>query len=169
MCDFIWGIDAGTLTRDEEQPNKVLEIASKWTGYAFYMLSIFMATFIAPFLRILLSMRFYPKETDDFFSNLTRESIELRIKTKNGTQRADYLSHMLKLQAERQLSHDDLVGHALTVLLDGYDTTATALLHALYYVGRSELEIFSLFLSNILIFFSFRRIQQHSKNFVRKY
>lgn len=137
MCDFIWGIDAGTLTRDEEVPNKVLEISNKWTGYAFYMLSIFMASNIAPFFRTLFRMRFYTKETEDFFSNLTRESIELRLKTDNGTQRADYLSHMLKLQAEKQASHDDLVGHALTVLLDGYDTTATALLHALYYVGRS--------------------------------
>lgn len=137
MCDFIWGIDAGTLTRDEEVPNKVLEISNKWTGYAFYMLSIFMASNIAPVFRTLFRMRFYTKETEDFFSNLTRESIELRLKTDNGTQRAGYLSHMLKLQAEKQASHDDLVGHALTVLLDGYDTTATALLHALYYVGPS--------------------------------
>lgn len=137
MCDFIWGIDAGTLTRDEKVPNKVLETANKWTGYAFYMLSIFMASNIAPVFRTLFRMRFYTKETEDFFSNLTRESIELRLKTDNGTQRADYLSHMLKLQAEKQASHDDLVGHALTVLLDGYDTTATALLHALYYVGQS--------------------------------
>lgn len=137
MCDFIWGIDAGTLTRDEEVPNKVLEISNKWTGYAFYMLSIFMASNIAPVFRTLFRMRFYTKQTEDFFSNLTRESIELRLKTDNGTQRADYLSHMLKLQAEKQASHDDLVGHALTVLLDGYDTTATALLHALYYVGQS--------------------------------
>lgn len=137
MCDFIWGIDAGTLTRDEEVPNKVLEISNKWTGYAFYMLSIFMASNIAPVFRTLFRMRFYTKQTEAFFSNLTRESIELRLKTDNGTQRADYLSHMLKLQAEKQASHDDLVGHALTVLLDGYDTTATALLHALYYVGRS--------------------------------
>lgn len=139
MCDFIWGIDAGTLTRDDEQPNKMLEIASKWTAYAFYMLSIFMATFIAPVLRLLLRMHFYPEETDAFFSNVTRESIELRLKAANGTERADYLSHMLKLQAEKQLTHDDLVGHALTVMLDGYDTTATALLHALYYVGQSKL------------------------------
>lgn len=135
MCDFIWGIDAGTLTRDEEVPNKVLEMSNKWTGYAFYMLSIFMASIIAPVFRTLFRMRFYTKETEDFFSNLTRESIELRLKAGNGTQRVDYLSHMLKLQAEKQASHDDLVGHALTVLLDGYDTTATALLHALYYVG----------------------------------
>lgn len=137
MCDFIWGIDAGTLTRDDEVPNKVLEMSNKWTGYAFYMLSIFMASFIAPVFRTLFRMRFYTKETEDFFSNLTRESIELRLKANNGTQRVDYLTHMLKLQAEKQASHDDLVGHALTVLLDGYDTTATALLHALYYVGRS--------------------------------
>lgn len=137
MCDFIWGINAGTLSSNTEQPNKVQEMASKWTSYAFYMLSIFMATIIAPFSRKLLRMRFYPKETDDFFSNLTKESIDLRLKSGDEIQRVDYLSHLLKLRGEKEASHDDLVGHALTVMLDGYDTTATALLHALYYLSEN--------------------------------
>lgn len=134
MADFIWGIDAGTLTRPLEQPNKVQQMASKWTSYAFYMLTLFMATIVAPCSRLLLRFRFYPKETDEFFSNLTKESIELRLKAGDST-RTDYLSHLLQLRDQKQATHDDLVGHALTVMLDGYDTSGTALLHALYYVG----------------------------------
>lgn len=137
MCDFIWGIDAGTLTRHTGEPNKVQQMASKWTNYAFYMISIFMASIIAPFTRLLLRLRFYPKDTDEFFSNLTKESINLRLKTGEEPQRVDYLSHLLKLRDEKNASHDDLVGHALTVMLDGYDTTGTALLHALYYVSHN--------------------------------
>ncbi|XP_060666378.1 probable cytochrome P450 309a2 [Drosophila nasuta] len=136
MCDFIWGIEAGTLTANGEQPNKVQQMATKWTNYTFYMISIFMASIVAPFCRRLLRFRFYPKDTDEFFSNLTKESIELRLKAGEELQRADYLSHLLKLRGEKEMSHDDLVGHALTVLLDGYDTTATALLHALYYLAE---------------------------------
>ncbi|KAM8716943.1 hypothetical protein ACLKA7_003759 [Drosophila subpalustris] len=136
MCDFIWGINACTLSPNADQPNKVQEMASKWTSYAFYMISVFMASIVAPFSRKLLRLRFYPKETDDFFSNLTRESIELRLKSGDEIQRVDYLSHLLKLRGEKEASHDDLVGHALTVMLDGYDTTATALLHALYYLAK---------------------------------
>ncbi|XP_017856651.1 PREDICTED: probable cytochrome P450 309a1 [Drosophila arizonae] len=136
MCDFIWGIDAGTLTRHTGEPNKVQQMASKWTNYAFYMISIFMASIIAPFTRLLLRLRFYPKDTDEFFSNLTKESINLRLKTGEEPQRVDYLSHLLKLRDEKNASHDDLVGHALTVMLDGYDTTGTALLHALYYLSE---------------------------------
>ncbi|XP_033157595.1 probable cytochrome P450 309a2 [Drosophila mauritiana] len=136
MADFIWGIDAGTLTRPLEQPNKVQQMASKWTSYAFYMLTLFMATIVAPCSRLLLRFRFYPKETDEFFSNLTKKSIELRLKAGDST-RTDYLSHLLQLRDQKQATHDDLVGHALTVMLDGYDTSGTALLHALYYLAEN--------------------------------
>ncbi|XP_064546766.1 probable cytochrome P450 309a2 [Drosophila montana] len=137
MCDFIWGIDAGTLTSDEQGlPNMVQEMASKWTSYAFYMISIFMASIIAPFSRLLLRLRFYPKDTDEFFSKLTKESIELRLKTGYEVERIDYLSHLLRLREEKNATHDDLVGHALTVMLDGYDTTGSALMHALYYLSE---------------------------------
>ncbi|XP_030079183.1 probable cytochrome P450 309a2 [Drosophila hydei] len=136
MCDFIWGIDAGTLTQHSGEPNKVQQMASKWTSYAFYMISVFMASMMAPFSRLLLRLRFYPKDTDEFFSNLTKESIDLRLKTGEEVQRVDYLSHLLKLRDEKNASHDDLVGHALTVMLDGYDTTGSALLHTLYYLSE---------------------------------
>ncbi|XP_039226488.1 probable cytochrome P450 309a2 [Drosophila yakuba] len=137
MADFIWGIDAGTLTRPLEQPNEVQQMASRWTSYAFYMLTLFMATIVAPCSRLLLRFRFYPKETDEFFSNLTKESIELRLKGAADSTRTDYLAHLLQLRDQKQATHDDLVGHALTVMLDGYDTTGTALLHALYYLAES--------------------------------
>ncbi|XP_034667158.1 probable cytochrome P450 309a2 [Drosophila subobscura] len=137
MADFIWGIDAGTLTRPEEQPNKVQQMASKWTSYAFYMISVFMATIVAPFSRLLLRLRFYPKETDEFFSKLTEESIAMRLSAGSAGSRTDYLSHLLQLREQKQATHDDLVGHALTVMLDGYDTTGTALLHALYYLAEN--------------------------------
>ncbi|XP_016989948.1 probable cytochrome P450 309a2 [Drosophila rhopaloa] len=136
MADFIWGIDAGTLTRPTEQPNEVQQMASKWTSYAFFMITIFMASIVAPCIRLLLRFRFYPKETDEFFSNLTRESIEMRLKGGGDATRTDYLSHLLTLRDQKQATHDDLVGHALTVMLDGYDTTGTALLHALYYLAE---------------------------------
>ncbi|KAH8282645.1 hypothetical protein KR054_008984 [Drosophila jambulina] len=136
MADFIWGIDAGTLTRPSEQPNKIQHMAIRWTSYAFYMISIFMASIVAPFVRRLLRFRFYPKETDEFFSNLTRESIEMRLKGGRDAARTDYLSHLLQLRDQKQATHDELVGHALTVLLDGYDTSGAALLHALYYLSE---------------------------------
>ncbi|XP_017099461.2 probable cytochrome P450 309a2 [Drosophila bipectinata] len=136
MADFIWGIDAGTFTRPE-QPNKIQYMATRWTSYAFYMISWFMATIVAPGIRLLLKFRFYPKDTEEFFSNLTKESIEMRLKSGKNSSRTDYLSHLLQLREQKQATHDDLVGHALTVLLDGYDTTGTALLHALYYLAES--------------------------------
>ncbi|KAH8267440.1 hypothetical protein KR018_002352, partial [Drosophila ironensis] len=135
MADFIWGIDAGTLTRRCEQPSEVQQMATRWTSSAFYMISMFMATIVAPCSRLLLRFRFYPKETDEFFSNLTKESIELRLSGGGNINRTDYLSHLLQLRDRKQATHDDLVGHALTVMLDGYDTTGTALLHALYYLA----------------------------------
>ncbi|XP_022214841.2 probable cytochrome P450 309a2 [Drosophila obscura] len=137
MADFIWGIDAGTLTRPQEDPNKVQQMASKWTSYAFYMISVFMASIVAPFIRCLLRLRFYPKETDEFFSKLTKESIEMRLSAGSDNSRTDYLSHLLQLREQKLATHDDLVGHALTVMLDGYDTTGTALLHALYYLAEN--------------------------------
>ncbi|XP_033236937.1 probable cytochrome P450 309a2 isoform X1 [Drosophila pseudoobscura] len=137
MADFIWGIDAGTLSRPQEHPNKVQQMASKWTSHAFYMISVFMASIVAPFSRLLLRLRFYPKETDEFFSRLTKESIDMRLSAGNDNTRTDYLSHLLQLREQKQASHDDLVGHALTVMLDGYDTTGTALLHALYYLAEN--------------------------------
>ncbi|XP_070136804.1 probable cytochrome P450 309a2 [Drosophila bipectinata] len=125
MADFIWGIDAGTFTRPE-QPNKIQYMATRWTSYAFYMISWFMATIVAPGIRLLLKFRFYPKGTAGLVSNFTQHPTEPRLQSRKNSSRTHYLSHLLQLREQKQATHDDLVGHALTVLLDGYDTTGTA-------------------------------------------
>ncbi|KAH8393147.1 hypothetical protein KR200_008991 [Drosophila serrata] len=130
MADFIWGIDAGSLSGDVGKIGTFQKTSTDWTVFAFSSMIRFNKTMVATFVRKLFKMRFFPKATDEFFRQLTQDAIQLR-QGGTGEGRTDYLSHLLQLQ-ERGNTIQDSVGHALTVHLDGYETSGAVLYHMLY-------------------------------------
>ncbi|XP_030384203.1 probable cytochrome P450 309a1 [Scaptodrosophila lebanonensis] len=136
MADFIWGIDAGTLTAGINASSHFQKVSSTWTVKVFSNFTLFSQTVIAPFVRKLFQLRFFPKQTDEFFLQLTADAVQMRLKSGSGAQRSDYLSHMVQLMEQKGATNDDLVGHALTVLLDGYETSTGVLYQMLYMLGE---------------------------------
>jgi len=89
---------------------------------------------VATFVRKLFGMRFFTKASEEFFLRLTQDAVKLR---QGGCTegRTDYLSHLIQLQERGNTIHDS-VGHALTVHLDGYETSGAVLYHMLYSVRQ---------------------------------
>jgi len=132
MGDFIWGIDAGSLSGGVNETSQLQQISMSWAYNAFQNMMKFNATPIAPIVRRLFRMRFFTKESDEFYLKLTRDAAQLR-QGDSGASRNDYLAHLLQLQ-QKGASYDDMVGHALTLLMDGFETSAAVLYHFLYTV-----------------------------------
>lgn len=130
MGDFIWGIDAGSLSGSPNETSSFQRFSMNWVSHAFLSMPRFNRTPIAPIVRKLFRMRFFTQESNDFYLKLTRDAAKLR-QSGCGGERSDYLAHLLQLQ-EKGASLDDLVGHALTVLMDGFETSAAVLYHMLY-------------------------------------
>ncbi|XP_017841576.2 probable cytochrome P450 309a1 [Drosophila busckii] len=137
MGDFIWGIDAGTLSGRVNELSQFQQVSMDWVSTAFQNLPRFNSTAVAPILRKLLSLRFFSQASNTFYLRLTSDAVKLRQSGSNLAERHDYLSHLLQLQ-ERGASLDDLVGHALTVLMDGFETSAAVLFHLLYTLGEHQ-------------------------------
>ncbi|XP_034098477.1 probable cytochrome P450 309a1 [Drosophila albomicans] len=137
MGDFIWGIDSGSLSGGVNEISQLQQTSSAWAFNAFQNMRKFNRTPIAPIIRRLLRMRFFTQEQDDFYLQLTRDAAQLR-QAGNGAARNDYLAHLLQLQEQKGASIDDMVGHALTLLMDGYETSAAVLYHLLYTLGEYQ-------------------------------
>ncbi|KAL7742214.1 hypothetical protein ACLKA6_005479 [Drosophila palustris] len=136
MGDFIWGIDAGTLTCGPNETSQFLTMNTAWAYHAFQSMRTFNQTAIAPIARRLLRMRFFTQKSDDMYLKLTQDAARLR-QSGSGASRNDYLAHLLQLQ-QKGASYDDMVGHALTLLMDGYETSGAVLYHFLYTLGEYQ-------------------------------
>lgn len=136
MGDFIWGIDVRSLSGPVAEVSKFQRFSSAWAYHAFHSMRRFNRTPIAPVMRRLLRMSFFTEEANRFYSKLTQDAVQLRL-SGNGANRSDFMTHLLQLQA-KGASADDLVGHALTVLMDGFETSAAVLYHLLYTVKVLE-------------------------------
>ncbi|KAH8377097.1 hypothetical protein KR093_003425 [Drosophila rubida] len=132
--DFIWGIDAGSLSGGVDEISQLQQTSAAWAFNAFQNMPTFNRTSIAPIMRRLLRMRFFTQQTDDFYLQLTRDAAQMR-QAGSGAARNDYLAHLLQLQQQKGASIDDMVGYALTVLMDGFETSAAVLYHLLYTVN----------------------------------
>ncbi|EDW64134.1 probable cytochrome P450 309a1 [Drosophila virilis] len=136
MGDFIWGIDVGSLSGGVNEINQFQQFSMEWVSYAFRSITRFNQTPIAPIVRRLFRMRFFTQKSNEFYLKLTRDAAKLRL-SGSGAERSDYLAHLLQLQ-EKGASYDDMVGHALTVLMDGFETSAAVLYHMLYTLGAYQ-------------------------------
>jgi len=134
MADFIWGIDAGSLSGQVGEIGAFQKTSTDWTVYAFSSMIRYNKSLVATFVRKLFGMRFFTKASEEFFLRLTQDAVKLR---QGGCTegRTDYLSHLIQLQERGNTIHDS-VGHALTVHLDGYETSGAVLYHMLYSVRQ---------------------------------
>lgn len=130
--DFLWGIEAGAFkSPDEDCP--IISSAKKMLKQSFVSAIFNGRTAIVPFLRFIKSERFFPKETDDFFFNIQKDAMELRLKNPNN--RADMLQTLMQLQDRKHLSTVDITGHSLTVVLDGFESSGIILSQTLLFVS----------------------------------
>lgn len=90
-----------------------------------------------PAVQHFYKMRFFTKDVENFFIDLTQKTIDLR--HKQNMDRADFINYMLQLQQKRNLSTPELTSHVMTYITDGFLTTTTAITHCLLLVRNVQL------------------------------
>lgn len=113
-------------------------------------------------------MRISTQASDEFYRKLTRDAAKLR-QSGSGGERSDYLAHLLQLQ-EKGASLDDAVGHAMTVLMDGFETSGAVLYHMLYTASRGVFEISFHYFTTICYFdlISWALVQNNRRSYAPK-
>ncbi|XP_055907712.1 probable cytochrome P450 309a2 [Eupeodes corollae] len=136
ISDFVWGVNADALNIDEP-PNQMLKMARKLVDDSFMKIGLHYLWGLAPpIFRTLFAGRFYPIETDNFYTKVQKDAVEMRLRNK--TDRSDFLNYLIQLQEKKFISHMNMVGHSATVLLDGFETAATVMAHTLYFLANNQ-------------------------------
>lgn len=138
VADFGWGIEAGNfIIPDTNTPTKdtpFLSMSKQMIAQTFNAFKYFFIAGIFPVVRHLVYVRFFPELTDRFFMQLTSSALHMR-KSAINAQRQDFLQHMLELQQKKGISETEIVAHQLTLLFDGFETSATLISHCLLLVS----------------------------------
>lgn len=132
VSSCIFGLDAESFTKDKPL---IREMGIKLMNPSFSAIAYFILIEILPFMRHIIKMPFVPKEVENFFVNLMKDAIALR--KKNKIERIDFLHYLLELQEKKSLAEIDMVAHAVTFFLDGFETSSVAMSYALYELAKN--------------------------------
>ncbi|XP_017011801.2 probable cytochrome P450 308a1 [Drosophila takahashii] len=127
VASVVFGLDAHCLDREEECPNRWLQWlaplfqpSSKWSWLETVSL------LHSPRLGWIIGHRYVPLQMQRWFRDLVA-----------GRSGGDNLLQWLA-ESKRTLTKDELAGHATTLLLEGYETSAMLLAFVLYELARNE-------------------------------
>ncbi|XP_061386361.1 probable cytochrome P450 28a5, partial [Musca vetustissima] len=93
-------------------------------------------TGLLPMIAKIKKVRSISKEFEDYFVDLMEKSIEMRKSHAAAQERVDFLNYLLQLQAKKNLTHMELCAHAMTFILDGFETVSSILAHTLLLLAR---------------------------------
>lgn len=118
----IWGVDADSFKSEESFVYKTAKEFLR--GLLFFNQS-----FLFPGTMMTQNVK-------NFFIEMTRDSI--RYRKENNVEREDILSQIISAMEKNGSNDLDNAGHAATVFLDGYETTALTLHRVFYELGRDR-------------------------------
>ncbi|GAB0089203.1 hypothetical protein DMENIID0001_037070 [Sergentomyia squamirostris] len=133
VSSCIFGVDAGSFA-GEKAP--IREMGRKIMTFSTRLLLYFFAIQLVPSLRKHYRISFVQKDVEQFFVNVMKDSIDLRKKSK--IDRMDYMHFLLELQQKKNLNELDMVAHAVTFFLDGFETSSVVLSFCLYELAKNQ-------------------------------
>lgn len=122
VTSSIWGTDAQSFTSEEPFVYKTAKEFLR--GLLFFNQSL------------LFPGTMMTQNVKKFFIEMTRDSI--RYRKDNNIEREDILAQIISVMEKNGSNDLDNAGHAATVFLDGYETTALTLHRVFYELGRDE-------------------------------
>ncbi|XP_055845079.1 probable cytochrome P450 28d1 [Episyrphus balteatus] len=132
VTDAVLGVKAESLS---DNPTPILGMTKKLfelsTAFAFY-------SFLAglwPTIKKFYKVKFFQKDCEDFFLGLLEKSLDLRRVQK--TDRLDFMNYMLQVQEKKRFNNEQLLSHMMTFLIDGFETSATAITACLYQLAKN--------------------------------
>lgn len=133
VSNCIYGIDSKSLVNEK---SVLLAMGSSVLDSSSSMLIYTMLTTFFPIIKRFWKKAFVPKKAENFFINLTMESVRMRDEGNN--QRDDFMNYVLNLRNKKNLSDVDIAAHAITFFLDGFETSSVALCFTMYYLGKNK-------------------------------
>ncbi|XP_059618983.1 probable cytochrome P450 28a5 [Phlebotomus argentipes] len=127
VSNCIFGLDAGSFTGGDATIRKM---GKKLMEPNWQIMLYFMAVQMLPFLMKIYKMAFVPKYIEKFFVQIMKNAIAFR--EKSNVDRFDYLHYLLELKEKKNLNELDMVAHAVTFFLDGFETSSIAMAFTLY-------------------------------------
>ena len=95
---------------------------------------MFIAT-LFPKIKDYYKFNFIPKDAEEFFIKIMMDAIKYRKDHK--IDRMDYLDHLIKLQANKQITEVDMAGHGVSFFADGFETSSIVMSHILFDLGNN--------------------------------
>lgn len=131
ICDYVFGLDAKAFTETSEFLTNSFSLFKKTKLHHVHksLVAIF------SFFGALFPYTLFNTRGIEWFIEFTKYALNLR--TSNNIQRADGLDFLLKLQQKHNLNLNDIAGHAFTIFLDGFETTAIILAQTLYLLAKN--------------------------------
>ncbi|XP_055710227.1 probable cytochrome P450 28d1 [Phlebotomus papatasi] len=133
VSSCIFGIDAGSFAGDKAP---IREMGKKIMDFSPRLMLYFILVQLIPSLRKIYKITFVEKVVEKFFVSIMKDAIDLR--KKNNVDRNDYLHYLLELQERKNLSELDMVAHAITFFVDGFETSSIVLSFALYQLAKHK-------------------------------
>uniref|UniRef100_A0A1A9WZ73 Cytochrome P450 n=1 Tax=Glossina brevipalpis TaxID=37001 RepID=A0A1A9WZ73_9MUSC len=133
-----WGIESGSFhsTTDNNKKTSFIEMSKKMVYQTLLGFRFFFISGIFPFIKYIYEERFFPEETNRYFSQLAEASIKLRNTAVNKNESQDFFQYLLDLKHKKQLTNDEFVGHQLTFHYDSFETAAISICHCLLLLAR---------------------------------
>ncbi|XP_073831656.1 uncharacterized protein [Musca autumnalis] len=91
---------------------------------------------LLPSIAKIKKVRSISKEFENYFVELMKKTIEMRQSQAEAKGRVDFLNYLLQLQEKKNLTHMELCAHAMTFILDGFETVSSTLAHTLLLLAR---------------------------------
>ncbi|KAH8358473.1 hypothetical protein KR093_000447 [Drosophila rubida] len=136
VTDCVLGLSAQSFT---DHPTPVMEnIKNLFDQSWLFVINIVMYTMF-PIIRNFRRLRFIPLSVEKFFVSLMQNAIDAREEQRAAGkqfERVDFLDYILQLAKKHNLNTRQLTATTMTFLIDGFDTSATLLAHALLFLGR---------------------------------
>ncbi|KAH8311899.1 hypothetical protein KR044_008518 [Drosophila immigrans] len=138
VTDCVLGLSAQSFT-DNPTPimDKIKNLFDQ--SWVFVINTVIYSLF--PAIRHIRRLRFIPEHVEKFFVNLMQSAIDVReqqLAVGHQFERVDFLDYILQLAKKHSLNTRQLTACTMTFLIDGFDTTASALAHALLFLGRDH-------------------------------
>uniref|UniRef100_A0A1A9WZ74 Cytochrome P450 n=1 Tax=Glossina brevipalpis TaxID=37001 RepID=A0A1A9WZ74_9MUSC len=133
MIKFIWGIEENVF-ENINQKSPLHRMADSMLQQALKCVNSFEKTIS---WKILRPVRFFPKESDEFFQHLIKTLMNQR--QKNPAKRInDVIDHLVAIKQKKSLNDEHIAGHTTTLLIDGFETVAVVIAHCLLLLARNE-------------------------------
>ncbi|EDW85277.2 uncharacterized protein Dwil_GK18442 [Drosophila willistoni] len=134
VADCVLGISAKSFT---DNPTPLVDMIKRVFEQSFGLKFFTMIANIWPPIRKFFTVGLFAKDVEEFFFDLMQKCIYLRRQDPKLQDRTDFLNYMLlHLQDKKGLNTPELISHTVSILTDGFGTTALVLAHTLLLLAR---------------------------------